>query len=391
MEVGIDLTAATLLILSVAATEIVDYSRVHPGGIFQPSAGLAMAGLVVGAVIVWLGLRRQQEPIRAVGGLVVGAAGVLLLSLQFEPAPSNYAIVFNARAAAGALAVAILYGLAQIHRTDGSHISSAPSHIAVLMTAASLYTLSLLTSEIDAYWGARGAAQVWSTAREGLQAIVWAAIGSVIVWLGVNRRTMWIRVIGAATLAAGIGRLLNLEFTAAPAGYIVVANARFVASIVVIALLVGLARAYRSAAPLDAAIRPRTVLLFAANAVGLVLLTSEIAGFWRAHDLAAATSSAARDSHFARELMLSATWAIYAAALIGAGIRKAYAPIRYFGIGLFAVTIVKVFGLDMAELDKIYRVSSMIVLGVMLLATSYVYNRFRSQIVSRPESGPRPG
>jgi len=240
----------------------------------------------------------------------------------------------------------------------------------------------LLTSEIDAYWSARGAAAAWSIAREGLQAIVWATIGSALVWSGVTRGRAWIRAIGAAVLGVGIVRLVLLDLAAAPAGYVVLANARLMASLIVIAALYGLSRLYYAQqVPLDATLRPHTMLLFAANALGLTLLTSEITAYWHVRDLTHAVANAsAADSHFARELMLSITWAVYATALIVAGIRRHYAPIRYFAIALFAVTIVKVFGIDLAELDRIYRVISIIGLGIMLLATSYLYNRFRAQL-----------
>ena len=42
---------------------------------------------------------------------------------------------------------------------------------------------------------------------------------------------------------------------------------------------------------------------------------------------------------------------------------------------VFAVTIVKVFAIDLAELDRLYRVLSIMGLGVMLLMTSYLYQR----------------
>ncbi len=57
------------------------------------------------------------------------------------------------------------------------------------------------------------------------------------------------------------------------------------------------------------------------------------------------------------------------------GLRKRYAPIRYFAMTLFVVTIVKVFAIDLAQLDRIYRVGSVIGLGVMLLLTSFLYQR----------------
>ena len=42
---------------------------------------------------------------------------------------------------------------------------------------------------------------------------------------------------------------------------------------------------------------------------------------------------------------------------------------------VFAATIFKVFALDMADLERIYRVSSVIGLGILLLVTSYLYTR----------------
>ena len=75
--------------------------------------------------------------------------------------------------------------------------------------------------------------------------------------------------------------------------------------------------------------------------------------------------------------MLSITWALYATVAIVVGLKKRYAPIRYFAMAVFVVTIVKVFAIDLAELDRIYRVLSVIGLGVTLLVTSYFYQRSR--------------
>jgi uncharacterized membrane protein len=81
--------------------------------------------------------------------------------------------------------------------------------------------------------------------------------------------------------------------------------------------------------------------------------------------------------------MLSVTWALYGTALVVIGLARSYAPIRYFAIGVLALTIAKVFFLDMAELDRIYRVGSIIVLGVLLLITSYLYSRSTKAIDDR--------
>jgi uncharacterized membrane protein len=77
--------------------------------------------------------------------------------------------------------------------------------------------------------------------------------------------------------------------------------------------------------------------------------------------------------------MLSITWAVYATILVIVGLFRKYAPIRYFAMTVFAVTIVKVFAIDLAELDRIYRVLSIIGLGVTLLLTSYLYQRLSAE------------
>jgi uncharacterized membrane protein len=46
-------------------------------------------------------------------------------------------------------------------------------------------------------------------------------------------------------------------------------------------------------------------------------------------------------------------------------------------MAVFAVTIVKVFAVDLAELDRLYRVASIIGLGVLLLVTAFLYQRLR--------------
>jgi uncharacterized membrane protein len=375
VETGVGLVLAKLLLLALAAGEIVAYWALHVPPPFEPAAQVIDVSLVTGAVIMWLGLRRQQEWMRAIGGAIVALGAYLLFSIQLQAAPLGYVSVLNGRAAAGIAAVLVLYGLAVIHRRTGGHVAQLAANVALFTTAASLLTLSLLTSEIDAFWAARGAADVWSMAREGLHAIAWGGIGGFLMWHGLSNRRSLIRAIGGALLVVGVARLLRLQFASAGPAYIVVANARMMASIVMIALLYGLAYLYRNAGSVVEARRASGVLWLIANVLTLTLLTTEITAYWHVQDVRYASALASADSHFAREMMLSITWAVYATLLIVVGLRRKYAPIRYFAMTVFVVTIVKVFAIDLAELDRIYRVLSVVGLGVTLLLTSYLYQR----------------
>jgi uncharacterized membrane protein len=335
-----------------------------------------------GAAVIVLGLRERREWLRA-GGLLLFLFAIDQMLELLDAAPrAGQLVLLNRRALSAAFVIALTYGLAWIH---GRQPDSGTRRIetGIALVTAKLLLLALITSEINAFWAVRGAADAWSMGHESLDTITWAAVGSTLVWLGIARRQSWIRGIGFAVIAVAVLRLVRLDLADASQSYVILFNARLIASMFVIALLYGIAFLYRhQSEPLDPAVPLRTVLLIAANALTLLLLTSEITAYWRVRAFSpAAAGVAASTSDFAREMMLSVTWAIYATGLIIAGLKKQYAPIRYFAIALFVITIVKVFMIDLAELDQIYRVASIVGLGVMLLMTSYLYHRFRGRVV----------
>ena len=138
----------------------------------------------------------------------------------------------------------------------------------------------------------------------------------------------------------------------------------------IVALLYVLAWVHRTRR--DDWLRP-TAFVLAANAVTLLLLTTEISAYWELREFAEPRGA----GYLGRELMLSVSWSLYATVLIVIGLRRDYAPIRYLAMAVFGITIAKVFFRDLAELEQIYRVTSVIALGVLLLLTSYLYNRSR--------------
>jgi uncharacterized membrane protein len=85
-------------------------------------------------------------------------------------------------------------------------------------------------------------------------------------------------------------------------------------------------------------------------------------------------------SHYAYQLFLSVLWALYASMLTGIGILKRIRGARVFGILLLGVTVMKVFLVDLSSLRTFYRIISFVVLGLLLLAVSYAYNRFKHLI-----------
>jgi uncharacterized membrane protein len=71
----------------------------------------------------------------------------------------------------------------------------------------------------------------------------------------------------------------------------------------------------------------------------------------------------------------SAWFMIYGAILLGAGFWRRSAFLRWQALVLLAVTIAKVFLVDVSELAEGYRILSFLGLGALLLAVSFVYQR----------------
>jgi uncharacterized membrane protein len=117
----------------------------------------------------------------------------------------------------------------------------------------------------------------------------------------------------------------------------------------------------------------RAIVLVGASALTVFLVSAEISSYW------ARPFGGGAEAPFARSLMLSASWAAYAGALIAIGMRRHYAPIRYFAIALFGLTLIKVFVVDFQQLGGLYRVVGFVVVGVILLLVSFLYQRTRSR------------
>ena len=80
------------------------------------------------------------------------------------------------------------------------------------------------------------------------------------------------------------------------------------------------------------------------------------------------------------KLGLSIIFAVYALALVVTGISKKLKHIRIGGIILFGITLCKVLFYDLSSLSTISKTVVLIVLGVIMLIASFLYNKFKDSI-----------
>jgi uncharacterized membrane protein len=82
----------------------------------------------------------------------------------------------------------------------------------------------------------------------------------------------------------------------------------------------------------------------------------------------------------ARNLSLTGAWAICAVLGLVVGIWKHWRWVRIGALAVLAVTIVKVFAYDVFRLETNYRIIVFVGLGVLLLLSAYLYQRYRKTI-----------
>ncbi len=78
----------------------------------------------------------------------------------------------------------------------------------------------------------------------------------------------------------------------------------------------------------------------------------------------------------AYKLALSILWGVYALLLIGYGIWKRKAHLRIAAMFLFGLTLLKLFFYDIAHLNTISKTIVLVSLGVLLLISSFLYNKY---------------
>ena len=81
-----------------------------------------------------------------------------------------------------------------------------------------------------------------------------------------------------------------------------------------------------------------------------------------------------------KQLTISTVWLMYSIGLMIWGIFKKIKPIRYTALTLLAISILKVFIIDLAFLGQFYRIISFMGLGVIMLMLSYFYQKYNQQI-----------
>ena len=118
----------------------------------------------------------------------------------------------------------------------------------------------------------------------------------------------------------------------------------------------------------------------------LVALSQEVSSYFKCLIHGSKYFGPAKDTSIeglkmAQRFTMSALWMIYSFALVAIGIFRKIRGLRIVAIILFAATILKVFLIDTSEVAQIWRIFSFIGLGIILILTSLLYQKYKDKLI----------
>jgi uncharacterized membrane protein len=197
--------------------------------------------------------------------------------------------------------------------------------------------------------------------------LAWAVEGAVLVWSGVRMKTWQMRAAGLLLLTISAARLALIPIPAESFLF----NARFAAFAVQVACF-GVALHFARTIWDELAANEQNIFGVMGVAINLYALAALSMELW---DYFGRLQTLDASPHLAQQLSLSLLWISYGAILLFAGMKKQMSVLRWQALVLIGIVVVKVFLFDLSFLDKFYRIVSFFVLGLALLAVSFLYQR----------------
>ena len=262
-----------------------------------------------------------------------------------------------------ALAAVYIFLSRQLHTRKITPGSAQILHFLHLAVALGLITVAI-PIRLDAHWITIG----------------WFVEAGVLLWVADRIHSELLNIFALGALALGVARLLLIDnfYTTD-----LIFNMRMATYTVAVAVL-GAVAWYAARRTDEAGRTVAAVAVIALNVLALMALTHEVADYY-VRQMPVFQPGGGRQYptytidwrriQIERDFTYSALWMAYGAMLMVVGFFRRSAFVRWQALVLIAVTIVKVFVYDVSQLDRGYRIVSFIVLGALLLAISFVYQR----------------
>ena len=362
--------------------------------------GFKSFGIIIGwsfeaIMLIWCGLFWKRRIVLQSSFFLLGATGFGLLTIAraliyepidlFTPLINERAltfIVFAITLGAGAM-------LLGRFKETGNEIARS-----ILQASCTIVIFMLITSETLDYFRhlmigqPEGVtAEILHFRRNMILPSIWILLSLPMLWYGMKRVSMPVAIISLGVSLIAMFYLIGTGISYRPIeSFSLFFNLRMLAILIMLGAILIQGRiiiAHKSTFPwtpqIPESLRIAVVLL------GLFLLTVEA---WDIFGKSLALIPRTTDTDnldYVRlsnlqQLTLSGIWLLYSVFTMIFGLWKRRRAVRIISIGLFGISILKIFTYDLSFLDSLYRIFSFVGLGVILLAVSYVYQKYKAEI-----------
>jgi len=363
---------------------------------------LTVSWSVQALIMLWLAVRLGSNFLLWLGLAVYGVVLVRLGVLDFPRAFGSFSLpaleaMAPAQYVAGMLERALMFGIpasslggawwVMRNARGGAPARMVPPEVdvaapgpherlvPVLMWLGVLVVFYYVHQEAYGFW-----AVCYAPLRLPFQTLVWALLGAAVL-AAYRRSPSWIAYGGVLVISAAV--LVKLFAHDMPAWEPVLEHARYGVAytagtvlcrafdfVIVVALFSMLARAMERSG------RAWTGVVALGAAMGLAWLyltleTSSALAVWLPRMRAGG---------------VSIVWALYALGLLIAGIQRGARGLRYPGLALFGIVMIKVFFFDLDHLDQLYRIIAFVVLGLLFLSGALLYLKYQNKLALPNES-----
>jgi uncharacterized membrane protein len=213
-------------------------------------------------------------------------------------------------------------------------------------------------------------------------ALGWAAEAGALWWFGCRVGAAPLRLLaGAAAGLAGARIMMDTPPGSRTLPFMPILNGFALPALAAVACLVVGIAATRQVLARRVSAAERTLVGVASIACALLIwfiVSVDLSGYFQALSFQARSVAPLESVDWRRVSLasLSVWWAVYAGCLLAIGFRAQLGFLRWTALGLFALTILKVFFFDMSELDEIYRIAAFFALAVLLGVAAWAYQRW---------------
>src|SRR5579864_3854254 len=355
-----------LLVMSYAGTLLLYigwYSSFYTRSQLNLTIGFATLFFAIFAIAPLITLQPDGE--MALLASIPAVLAFVNAGVYFLQAYAMIEVVDKTNMAWFALGLAAIYIFLsrQVHARALTPGASEILHFLHLAVAIGFITVAI-PIRLDAHWITIG----------------WFIEAGVLLWVANRIKSDFLNVFALGALVLGVVRLLAIDNFHTTQ---LIFNMRMATYSVAVAVL-GAVAWYAARRTDDAGRAVAAVALVALNLLALIALSHEVADYYARQMTAVrpaygrwtpANGNEWRRIEIARDFTYSALWMAYGAMLMVVGFVRRSAFVRWQSLLLIAATTVKVFVYDVSQLDRGYRIVSFIVLGALLLAISFVYQR----------------